>query len=386
MLDRLLLLAALFLAVAACGDVSILGGDDDEGNRPGECTDRADNDSDGLFDCDDPGCATGPDCCPDDDEDGVCDDDDNCDGGDDEADEDGDGVADFCDPCPLDANDDSDGDGVCDGVDLCDGGDDALDEDGDGVADFCDPCPADADDDSDGDGFCDSEDFCAAVELDGNDGWVASPLNPYISTDILTGSAAVWFRGTNDGYSIFSDEGWIEISIDFGGLGNGCSDGACTNAQSLAPVNDGRWHHLVVTWDPSSTSLHVDGIFQASVTPSRTPTPELHERSITTGKHSSATTTATLDGQVSEVAHWSTVLSQSEIEAHRDGTGAFPTPELLWWRFGEGSGPLTADDSGNLLDGSFENGATWSSSCHRADADGDGIEAWLDPDDADPGR
>ena len=36
--------------------------DDYEGDGPGECTDKADNDRDGKFDCDDEGCANGPDC------------------------------------------------------------------------------------------------------------------------------------------------------------------------------------------------------------------------------------------------------------------------------------------------------------------------------------
>ena len=39
--------------------------DDDprmEGTELGDCTDGADNDNDGLFDCDDDGCAGAPDC------------------------------------------------------------------------------------------------------------------------------------------------------------------------------------------------------------------------------------------------------------------------------------------------------------------------------------
>ena len=47
-----------------------LGGDDDsdaeivlyEGDEPGECSDGADNDKDGLFDCDDAQCAGSPAC------------------------------------------------------------------------------------------------------------------------------------------------------------------------------------------------------------------------------------------------------------------------------------------------------------------------------------
>ena len=33
-----------------------------EGTEVNDCTDRADNDGDGRFDCDDEGCAAGPDC------------------------------------------------------------------------------------------------------------------------------------------------------------------------------------------------------------------------------------------------------------------------------------------------------------------------------------
>jgi len=38
------------------------GGDEYEGDDPGECEDGADNDRDGLFDCNDPGCAGSPVC------------------------------------------------------------------------------------------------------------------------------------------------------------------------------------------------------------------------------------------------------------------------------------------------------------------------------------
>ena len=43
------------LALFACNK-------DIEGDQPGECTDKADNDADGLFDCDDSNCKGSPDC------------------------------------------------------------------------------------------------------------------------------------------------------------------------------------------------------------------------------------------------------------------------------------------------------------------------------------
>jgi hypothetical protein len=45
----------LLLMLTACGGSS-------EGTNPGECTDGADNDGNGLFDCADPGCYMSPDC------------------------------------------------------------------------------------------------------------------------------------------------------------------------------------------------------------------------------------------------------------------------------------------------------------------------------------
>ena len=166
---------ALLALVLGCGDLTVIENEPTlfEGDDPGECSDGADNDQDGLFDCDDTDCAASPDCgCDDTDGDGVCDDEDQCPGEDDTLDTDGDGVPDCLDPCPDDALDDADGDGVCDSDDLCPGEDDILDTDGDGVPDCLDPCPNDDPDDSDGDGVCDSTDVCPGgddtVDTDGD--------------------------------------------------------------------------------------------------------------------------------------------------------------------------------------------------------------------------
>ncbi len=53
-----LLSALLFIALSSCTIQP-------EGTVVGDCTDRADNDADGLFDCDDDGCFGSPDCSDD---------------------------------------------------------------------------------------------------------------------------------------------------------------------------------------------------------------------------------------------------------------------------------------------------------------------------------
>ncbi|MEM9190207.1 MAG: hypothetical protein AAGF12_13565 [Myxococcota bacterium] len=50
------------LLVGACGSDSRPGGSGGEGRAAGDCTDGADNDGDGLFDCNDPGCTGAPAC------------------------------------------------------------------------------------------------------------------------------------------------------------------------------------------------------------------------------------------------------------------------------------------------------------------------------------
>ena len=61
-LSVLLASSALFV-VAACGDGRVeVPGAGGEGSVGGDCRDGADNDEDGLFDCDDDGCAASPDC------------------------------------------------------------------------------------------------------------------------------------------------------------------------------------------------------------------------------------------------------------------------------------------------------------------------------------
>lgn len=61
---RLLLAVICTVLVAGCGDVTINELPEREGDDPGECTDSADNDGNGLFDCEDPACSGAPECQP----------------------------------------------------------------------------------------------------------------------------------------------------------------------------------------------------------------------------------------------------------------------------------------------------------------------------------
>ena len=111
--SRFFALGCVVLLFSAC---TLSRGDDDdatapalyEGDEPGECTDGADNDQDGLFDCNDEGCQGSPDCDGTGDDDDDDDDDDDTSGDDDDDDDDTSGDDDDDDDDSADDDDDDD--------------------------------------------------------------------------------------------------------------------------------------------------------------------------------------------------------------------------------------------------------------------------------------
>ena len=61
-MHRTLLAASLLFGALACNEKDDTAPQEFEGDAAGECTDGADNDQDGAFDCDDPDCVGSPDC------------------------------------------------------------------------------------------------------------------------------------------------------------------------------------------------------------------------------------------------------------------------------------------------------------------------------------
>ena len=164
--------------LVACGSPEAPTG---EGVEPGTCSDRADNDQDGLFDCADDGCSAGPDC----DESQVLGD---CADG---ADNDQDGRFDCADDdcaddaacvvppesaCADGADDDADGLFDCADPD-CAAAPACVDDDGDGAA-------AEVDcDDADPDVFPGAPEACDALDAD-CDGSVADRFADFDGDDL----------------------------------------------------------------------------------------------------------------------------------------------------------------------------------------------------------
>jgi hypothetical protein len=137
-------------------------------------------------------------------------------------------------------------------------------------------------------------------------------------------------------------------------------------------INDSNWHHIVFTFDGSSTvgggKIYIDGAaatfdvadgaLSASIIPSST-TPFLI----------GAMSTAPLlpaDAFMDEVAVFGSELSASDVSSIYNGNGAGKPGDLSsfnplsWWRFEEGSGTTAADSGSASNTGTLENSATFS--------------------------
>jgi hypothetical protein len=165
----ILMFGSLILAIGCSSAVKELEEVAKEGTSAGDCRDGADNDDDGMFDCDDPGCRASPDCGGEGDADADSDADADADADGGPIDEDSDGYPLIDDCNDTDASVNPGAIEVCDGVDNdCSGeiDDDAVDgttyyddQDSDGYGDpgfpriSCEPMHGHVLDDTDCDDF-----------------------------------------------------------------------------------------------------------------------------------------------------------------------------------------------------------------------------------------
>ena len=141
--------------------------------------------------------------------------------------------------------------------------------------------------------------------------------------------------------------------------------------KTIELVNNTNWHHIVFTFDGSSTvgggKIYIDGVaatldgssggsLSATI---QNPAPFLI----------GAMSTAPLlpaDAFMDEVAVFGSELSASDVSSIYNGNGAGKPGDLSsfnplsWWRFEEGSGTTAADSGSASNTGTLENSATFS--------------------------
>jgi hypothetical protein len=209
------------------------------------------------------------------------------------------------------------------------------------------------------------------------------------------------------------DGGGINLGAD--GSGPSGSGGAkiawtANKNPAMASLQDGQWHHMVMTAPASGTfgdiELYLDGALVPVVSVAAGSLTNTYD---TNGTHPASTFrvgTTDLgnhaDADFDEVALWDVELSAAAVaEIFNGGIPTDLTQDAgpytnaadlqLYWRFDEGTGLTTADLSGNGHHGELIAGdsiASWGTNPpgSGADSDGDGILDGFDncPDDLNP--
>ena len=199
-----------------------------------------------------------------------------------------------------------------------------------------------------------------ALQFDGNDDYIIAG-----DSSFPEGSEArtitVWFKtsmgvegetlihygnGTEDYQEIYLSVADRIVEVGTGG------ENSHTYGSSF--VNDGDWHFAAATFDGTSWRLYVDGEEEETRYEGGT--------SPTTNTVLTGTTTIgyIFHGTIDEIRIWNVVRTETEIQAdmYREIPGN--EPGLVgYWRFNEGSGNITLDQTSNNNDGSLQGGPTW---------------------------
>ena len=142
-------------------------------------------------------------------------------------------------------------------------------------------------------------------------------------------------------------------------------------------INDGQWHHIVVTWggytgslDSGIPAIYVDGEKSTGDPSYMAVTGDNSEDKIYIGKAEAWEAQNNFDGGIAEVAIWGYALSDAEVlalhsaylSANLTGDRYAITNAAYYWKLAEGSGTsATIVENPNIANGTIY-GATWNTS------------------------
>ncbi len=175
----------------------------------------------------------------------------------------------------------------------------------------------------------------------------------------ITGSASlsVWFKTSSSALyqNIVGSGGgsypgmFRYLNVKSGKLNNYVGGVGWIELYSTA-VNDGNWHHLVFTYDSTTTGGPLRGTFKAYVDGSLTKTYDMNGSTENWSSNSLATignyTSGVgrwFNGDIDEVAIWNIILSETEAQSIYNATSTGKTADLnslttspiKWYRMGD---------------------------------------------------
>ena len=192
-----------------------------------------------------------------------------------------------------------------------------------------------------------------AVGYDGTNDKTSAP-GPALSTQ---GSIEGWFYW-EAGVALMRDNtttgGWILAFDSAGKLAYRVGGTTYVTARSTASLRGG-WHHVTLTRSGGSTAFYIDGVLVHQGTGAGGAASQMSWRVMQNGTYEDQYSR----GRADEVAIYNTALSAATVQEHYDrGTSQPPPPSsyrdtildtpglVSYWRLGEGSGSVAADEKG----------------------------------------
>ncbi len=205
-----------------------------------------------------------------------------------------------------------------------------------------------------------------ALTLDGTNDYLGVPDDDVLSPNIIT--VSMWAKFTNAGdtpvflmkdheYVIQAVESGVDVirvGVSFSGTTFNLVDSVRTSS-SL----EGDWHHYILTFDGSTVSLYIDGVFDNSGSYSGSIQNTANDLGIGIKIVEEGGIVAPLNGEVEEVAIWDTALTNQEVkELYEAQKGQWLDENLVaYYKFNDVDG-TTVFDSARGHDGVLTNGAS----------------------------
>lgn len=141
-------------------------------------------------------------------------------------------------------------------------------------------------------------------------------LEAWVKTQSVRGGVLVGFGGSATGASTTVDR--VVYLTNAGKVAFGINNASKTAVVSNATVNDGGWHHVLVTLGTTGTKIYVDGVESGtgSATATTTYTGYLRVAYDNVSAWPSAPTSSFLNATVDEVAVYTTQLTLADAVSH----------------------------------------------------------------------
>ncbi|MFI5530109.1 LamG-like jellyroll fold domain-containing protein [Kitasatospora sp. NPDC051853] len=173
-------------------------------------------------------------------------------------------------------------------------------------------------------------------------------------------SVEVWVKPAALDGPVIGRGGEYQLAVDASGAVRLTHEGAPSPLVSTETVATDVYSHVAVTFDGTTAKLYVNGRQSASGPLPFTPGARV---STLAGKRDSGGTVSHFEGDLDELRVWNRVRSAAELTQSMNHRLIGNEPGLVaYYRFDEGAGTTTHDQTDHALHGKVEGGAQWTGS------------------------